>query len=182
MKFESTTIQGCTIIEMQPYGDKRGYFARTFCAEEFERHGLNPVSAQNSISFSAKRGTTRGLHFQRGAAMEDKLVRCLKGKIFDVMVDLRPGSPTFGKWVGQLLTEDNNLQLHSVKGFAHGFQTLTDDCIVSYQIAQPYNPTQSAGVRWDDPDIGIEWPLHPTVQSDRDLAFPMLRELVLDAD
>ena len=182
MKFMETTISGCTPIEIQPIGDNRGYFARTFCAEEFERQGLNPVSAQCSISYSATRGTTRGLHFQRGAAMEDKLVRCLKGKIFDVMVDLRLGSPSFGKWFGQILSEDNNLQLHSVKGFAHGFQTLTDDCIVSYHIAQNYDPELSAGVLWNDPEIGISWPLDPTEQSARDIHFPKLREFKFDVE
>lgn len=179
MKFKPTAIAGCTVIEVLPVGDNRGYFARTFCAEEFEQNGLNPVSAQTSISYSSKRGTTRGLHFQRGIAMEDKLVRCIKGQIFDVMVDIRPGSPSFGKWVGQVLSEDNNLQLHSVKGFAHGFQTLTDDCIVSYQIAQPYDPTRSSGILWNDPEIGVEWPLEPTEQSIRDLEFPTLKELEL---
>ncbi|WJH39051.1 dTDP-4-dehydrorhamnose 3,5-epimerase family protein [Aliirhizobium terrae] len=145
MKFVETALQGCTLIEIDRIGDNRGFFARTFCSEEFSARGLNPVAAQCSISFSAKRGTTRGLHFQRGSAREDKLVRCIKGAIFDVMVDLREGSPNFGKWLGQVLTAENNLQLHSCQGFAHGFQTLTEDCIVSYHISQPYNSELSGG-------------------------------------
>ncbi|TDK39142.1 dTDP-4-dehydrorhamnose 3,5-epimerase [Rhizobium deserti] len=177
MKFIDTGLEGCTLIEIEPIGDNRGFFARTFCSEEFAKRGLNPVTAQCSISFSATRGTTRGLHFQHGTGLEDKLVRCVQGSIFDVMVDLRDGSPTFGRWFGQILSAENNLQLYSSKGFAHGFQTLTDDCVVSYQIAQPYDAALSAGVLWNDPDIGIEWPLEPTEQSSRDLVFPRLREM-----
>jgi dTDP-4-dehydrorhamnose 3,5-epimerase len=177
MDFINTGLEGCMLIKMHPIGDSRGFFARTFCAEEFKVNGLNSTLAQASISFNEQRGTMRGLHFQTGQALEDKLVRCVRGTIFDVMVDIRPGSPTFGKWVAYELSEDNNLQLYSAKGFAHGFQTLTDDCVVAYHIAQFYDPERSFGVRWDDPQIGVEWPMAPTDQSARDLQFPLLANI-----
>lgn len=177
MKFHETTLPGCHLIELQQVGDERGYFARTFCAQEFAAHGLNPQLAQASISYNRDKGTLRGMHFQRHPAMEDKLVRCIKGAIFDVMVDLRPGSQTYAKWFGIELTEANNLQLYGAAGFAHGFQTLTDDTIVAYHIAQFYEADKTAGVRWDDPRIGVEWPLEPISQSPRDLALPLLEAI-----
>ncbi len=180
LKFIKTELEGCTLLEIEPIGDNRGYFARTFCASEFRSNGLNSVFEQCSVSYSAKQGTTRGLHFQRTPAQEDKLVRCIKGAIFDVMVDLRAESATFGRWVGRILSEDNNQQLYSTKGFAHGFQTLTDDCVVSYQISQQYNPDLSCGVLWNDPDIGIKWPGEPTELSQRDLTFQRLRAMTSD--
>ena len=150
---------------------------RSFCAREFAEHGLNASVAQTSLSCNAEKGTLRGLHFQSHPAMEDKLVSCLRGAIFDVMVDLRPSSPTFGRWHGTELSETDHLQLWSSKGFADGFQTLTDDCLVAYTIAQFYEPERSAGVRWDDPDIAVAWPLPPVNQSPRDLALPLLKSL-----
>ncbi|KAF2988876.1 dTDP-4-dehydrorhamnose 3,5-epimerase (plasmid) [Methylocystis sp. MJC1] len=177
MEFIDSALPGCRLIRMTPAGDARGYFVRTFCAREFSEQGLNPELAQASYSFNARRGTVRGLHFQAAPQMEDKLVRCVRGAIFDVMVDIRPGSSTFGRWVGYELTEYNHMQLHSVRGFAHGFQTLTDDCVVAYHIAQFYDPQKAAGVRWDDPDIGIDWPLPPTDQSPRDLQLPRLADV-----
>jgi dTDP-4-dehydrorhamnose 3,5-epimerase len=177
MEFIDTALSGCRLIRMKPAGDARGYFVRTFCAREFAEHGINPELAQASYSFSARRGTLRGLHFQAVPLMEDKLVRCVLGAIFDVMVDIRPGSPTFGRWVGYELTDSNYMQIHSVQGFAHGFQALTDDCIVAYHIAQFYEPAKTAGVRWDDPDIGVAWPGAPVDQSPRDLTLPRLSEI-----
>lgn len=177
MEFIDTDLPGCRLIRMAPAGDARGYFVRTFCAREFAEHGLNPELAQASYSFSKRRGTLRGLHFQAAPAMEDKLVRCVRGAIFDVMVDIRPGSPTYGRWVGCELTESNHMQIHSVQGFAHGFQTLTEDCIVAYHIAQFYEPTKTAGVLWNDADIGVAWPLEPVDQSPRDLALPRLKDI-----
>lgn len=177
MKFTSTGIIGCFLIELELLGDDRGYFARTFCAREFAEHGLNSGLAQASISYSRERGTLRGLHFQQYPAMEDKLVRCLKGAIFDVMVDIRPGSPTYGKWFAAELSEANNMQLFGAAGLAHGFQTLTDDVVLSYHIAQFYESDKAAGIRWDDPDIGIDWPLPPVNQSPRDLILPSLADV-----
>ncbi len=174
MEFVKTKLEGCTLIRTVLHGDQRGYFARTFCANEFVEYGLNPVLAQASYSFNKQRGTVRGLHFQASPVLEDKLVRCLRGAIFDVMVDIRPNSKTFGQWYGHELSETNNLQLHSVQGFAHGFQTLTDDCIVGYHIAQFYDPDKTSGIRWDDPKIGITWPEAPVDLSPRDLSLPFL--------
>ena len=177
MKFFETTLSDCYEIEMLPLGDERGYFMRTFCTREFIEAGLNPELAQASVSFNRDKGTLRALHFQAHPSMEDKLVRCLAGAIFDVAVDLRPGSPTFGRWHGVELTADNNLQLYIPKGFAHGFQTIAPDSVVAYHIAQHYEPALTAGVRWDDPEIGISWPLPPVNQSPRDLGLPVLADL-----
>lgn len=177
MRFEATSLPGVTLIRSQPIGDSRGHFVRTFCAREMVAHGLNPDLAQASQSFNVKRGTLRGLHFQARPVMEDKLVRCIRGAIFDVMVDIRPGSPTFGNWVGYELSEENQRQLYAPRGFAHGFQTLTDDCTVSYYIAQFYEPAKASGIRFDDPDIGVKWPLPPVEQSPRDLGLPFLRDM-----
>jgi dTDP-4-dehydrorhamnose 3,5-epimerase len=177
MKFHATDLPGVTLIETEPVGDERGHFVRVFCARELAANGIEPALAQASQSFNAEKGTLRGLHFQAHPAMEDKLVRCLRGAIFDVMVDLRPGSPTFGRWIGFELTEANNLQLHAPKGFAHGFQTLAPDTIVSYHISAFYEPGRSAGVRFDDPQIGVRWPLPPVGLSARDLALPLLADI-----
>jgi dTDP-4-dehydrorhamnose 3,5-epimerase len=177
VRFHKTTIPDVILIEMEPVGDARGHFVRTFCAREMAAHGVNPVLAQASQSFNAEKGTLRGLHFQTHPAMEDKLVRCIQGAIFDVMVDLRPGSPTYGQWVGYELSDKNNLQLYASAGFAHGFQALTDDVTVSYHIGQFYEPGRSAGVRFDDPQIAVAWPLAPVALSPRDLALPLLAEI-----
>jgi len=177
MEIVETDLEGCRLVKMHPIGDERGYFARTFCAREFASHGLNPDLAQASISYNRDKGTLRGLHFQKHPAMEDKLVRCVRGAIFDVMVDIRPGSPTYGQWYGTELSESNNLQLYGAAGFAHGFQTLSKDTIVAYHIAQFYEADKTAGVRWNDPQIAIKWPLAPVNQSPRDLALPLLEEI-----
>jgi dTDP-4-dehydrorhamnose 3,5-epimerase len=180
MEFIETALSGCHLIRMTPAGDERGYFVRTFCAREFAQYGLNPNIAQASYSYNKKRGTLRGLHFQSAPQMEDKLVRCVRGAIFDVMVDIRPGSPTFGKWVGYELTESNGLQIHSIRGFAHGFQTLTDDCVVAYNISEFYDADTATGIRWNDPDIRVAWPLSPSDQSLRDLTLPNLIDISKD--
>ena len=177
MKFHKTMIPEVVLIETQQVGDARGHFVRTFCAREMAAYGINPALAQASQSYNAEKGTLRGLHFQSHPAMEDKLVRCIRGAIFDVMVDLRPGSPTFGRWVGAELGESNGLQLYAPKGFAHGFQALTSDVTVGYHIAQFYEPQRAAGVRFDDPEIGVAWPLPPANLSPRDLALPLLSAL-----
>ncbi len=177
MEFIKTTLQGCTLIKNIPQGDERGYFTRTFCANEFKEHGLNTTLAQASYSFSKRSGTVRGLHFQAAPIMEDKLVRCLRGAIFDVMVDIRLNSPTFGQYYSHELSETNNYQLHSVQGFAHGFQTLTDDCVVAYHIAQFYDSNKTSGIRWDDPEIGIVWPQNAVDHSSRDLNLPFLSNI-----
>lgn len=177
MEYIETELPGCRVIRTNPVGDERGFFVRTFCAREFSDNGLDPCVAQASYSFNRRRGTLRGLHFQASPAMEDKLVRCMRGAIFDVMVDIRPSSPTFGRWFGCELSESNHLQLHSVRGFAHGFQTLTDDCLVAYHISQFYEAGKAAGIRWDDRQIGVAWPMPPVDLSPRDRALPLLRDV-----
>lgn len=174
MEFYDTGLPGCWRIELTKLGDARGYFARTFCRETFAARGLNPEVNQCSISFSAKRGTLRGLHFQAAPVMEDKLVRCLQGTIFDVMVDLRRGSPSYGRWYGTELDAAAGTQLYAPRGFAHGFQALTENVVVAYNIGQSYLAEKSTGVRWDDPDIGVYWPQAPSDLSPRDQALPLL--------
>jgi dTDP-4-dehydrorhamnose 3,5-epimerase len=177
MKFTPAKIPCVWTVEQERFADERGYFARTWCAEEFANHGLNPGLVQCSTSFNLKRGTLRGLHFQIAPYREDKLVRCTRGAIFDVAVDLRPDSPTFKQWVGAELTEANGLALYIPKGFAHGFQTLTDNSEVFYQMSQPYQPGYSGIVRWNDPTLNIPWPhTQPTI-SERDQKALLLCEL-----
>jgi len=177
MIFEALDLPGAYKITLEAVEDERGAFARTFCAREMERHGLTASLAQASQSYNIKRGTLRGLHFQSHPAMEDKIIRCVKGAIFDVLVDIRPGSPGFGRWFGCELSEGNNVQLYAPKGFAHGFQTLRDETMVLYHIAQFYEPERTAGIRHDDPDIGVNWPLPPVNVSARDAALPRLADI-----
>lgn len=177
MRFVETSLAGCFVVQTEPIADDRGSFARTFCARTFAEQGLNPTLAQASLSLNRQAGTLRGLHFQAHPAMEDKLVRCERGAVFDVAVDLRPGSPTFGQWIGEELTPANGRQLYIPKGFAHGFQTLEPDSAVFYHIAQFFEPGLTAGVAWNDPDIGVAWPLPPRAQSPRDLALPPLADV-----
>lgn len=177
MRFTETALPGCFLIEIEPMADERGFFARRFCAREFAEHGLAGEFVQSSISSNPLAGTLRGLHFERAPHMEQKLVSCHAGAIFDVAVDVRPGSPTFGRWVGCELTGRNHRMLYIPKGFAHGFVTLSPDSVVGYQIAQFYQPGRSAGIRWDDPDIAIDWPLAPTLIGDRDRQLPALGEI-----
>jgi len=175
MRFTETKLKGAYIIEPEPIADERGFFARTFCAREFEAHGLNPRLAQCNISYNARRGTLRGMHYQAAPHQEAKLVRCTRGAIYDVIIDLRPGSPTFMQWLAVVLTALNsqpstlNLQpppltppagsmLYIPEGFAHGFQTLEDETEVFYQMSEFYHPECARGVRWDDPAFGIVWP------------------------
>lgn len=175
MQLAETDLSGCYLVRGTASGDQRGYFSRLFSATEFEPLGFE--INQSSVSFNAEQGTLRGLHFQSRPHLESKLVRCLAGRIFDVMVDLRPGSPTFGRWTGTELSADNQLGLYSAPGFAHGFQTLTPDALVWYGITPAYRADHAAGVRWDDPDIAVPWPLPPINLSPRDQTLPFLRDL-----
>jgi dTDP-4-dehydrorhamnose 3,5-epimerase len=172
MQFCPAALNGAWLIELDPVQDERGFFARTFCAREFAAHGLETEFPQHSTSYSAVRGTVRGLHFQREPHSEAKLVRCLRGEIWDVIVDLRPDSPTFRRWEGVTLSAGNRRQIYVPKGFAHGFQTLTDEVEVSYLISAYYVPESASGVRFDDPVFAISWPLPVTVISDRDRSWP----------
>ncbi len=156
------------MVTPEPRRDERGFFARTWCREEFAAHGLNPNLVQCSISFNAKRGTLRGMHYQAMPHQEAKLVRCTRGAIYDVVLDLRPGSPTFGQWHAAELTADNRQMVYIPEGVAHGLQTLSDDTEVFYQISEFYHPESSRGVRWNDPAFGITWPISEPILSERD--------------
>ena len=172
MIFSFTPLKGACVIEWEKHSDERGYFARTWCSREFAENGLEPGLVQCSISFNHKRGTLRGMHYQGPPAAETKLVRCTHGALFDVMIDLRPGSPTFLQWFGAELTPDNGKMLYIPRGFAHGFQTLADGTEISYQISEFYAPDYARGVRWNDPLFSIDWPQKVTVVSPRDVGYP----------
>jgi dTDP-4-dehydrorhamnose 3,5-epimerase len=179
VRVQSTGLEGCVLIETERVADERGFFARTYDAAELAQWGLPGGFAQISVSFNPRRGTLRGLHYQAAPGLEQKLVRCERGRIFDVAVDLRPGSHTFARWWGGELSEDNLRQLYLPPGFAHGFQTLSESSRICYHISPRFQPELSAGVRWDDPDIAVEWPMAPEALSARDLSLPSLRELDL---
>jgi dTDP-4-dehydrorhamnose 3,5-epimerase len=173
MIFTETKLQGAFIIDLQKHVDERGFFARTWCQNEFATYGLNATPVQCNMSFNAKRGTLRGLHYQVAPYEETKLVRCTKGAIFDVIVDLRPDSATYMQWLGIELSNANRQMLFVSEGFAHGFQTLQDDSEVFYQVSQSHQPDAERGVRWNDPAFGIEWPEDiPCIMSVRDQRWP----------
>jgi dTDP-4-dehydrorhamnose 3,5-epimerase len=171
MIFESTHIEGVRVLEAERLEDDRGFFARTWDADEFAERGLNPHLAQCSISYNRARGTLRGMHFQAAPYEEAKLVRCTSGALFDVAVDLRPGSPTFGAWFGVELSARNRRALYIPEGCAHGFLTLEDGCEVHYQISERYVPEASRGVRWNDPAFAISWPGDVVVINERDRSY-----------
>ena len=173
MLFTETRLKGAHLIQLEPLEDDRGFFSRTFCREEFERHGLNPCVAQCSLSYNYRKGTLRGLHYQVAPRQEAKLVRCTAGSIFDVIVDLRPASLTYCQWFGvELGSRQRRVMVYVPEGFAHGFQTLEDDTEIVYQISELYSPDDARGVRWDDPAFAIQWPEEPRVMSERDKSFP----------
>jgi dTDP-4-dehydrorhamnose 3,5-epimerase len=172
MQFQTTTLDGAWLIQLQPTRDSRGFFARTFCVEEFAAHGLETNYPQHSVSFSVHKGTLRGMHFQREPHSEVKLVRCITGAIWDVIIDIRPNSPTFCRWQGFELSDTNKRQLYIPKGFAHGFQTLTDNVEVSYLISELYTPTAACGIRHDDPNFRLSWPLQIRDISEKDRSWP----------
>ena len=173
MRFTETPLAGAFLVEMEPTADERGSFARSFCQNEFRSRGLDPVVAQCNVSHNRKRGTLRGLHYQAPPHEEAKLVRCTRGAIWDVIVDLRAGSKTRLKWFGEELTAENRRALYIPRGFAHGFQTLADDAEVFYQMSEFYHPECARGIRWDDPAIGIRWPLADPIVSERDRGLPL---------
>ena len=171
MLFTKSQLEGAWLVDPEPIRDSRGLFARTFCEREFGTQGLETRFVQHSTSQNASRGTLRGMHFQTAPHAEIKLVRCLKGAIYDVIIDLNPGSPTYRQWRGVELNAANMRQLYIPKGFAHGFQTLEDECEIGYLISEFYVPEASSGVRFDDPAFAIEWPLAVSVMSDKDKAW-----------
>lgn len=172
MIFTETALKGAYVITPECVEDERGYFARTFCRTEFSERGLNPELVQCNISFNSKRGTLRGMHYQASPRAEAKLVRCTRGAIYDVIVDLRPGSPTYRRWIGTALDAGSPRMLYVPEGLAHGFLTLRDDTEVFYQMSEFYSVEQARGVRWDDPAFGISWPDTPCVISQKDRGYP----------
>jgi dTDP-4-dehydrorhamnose 3,5-epimerase len=175
MIFSRTPLSGAFVVEPSRIEDDRGFFARIFEPREFEAHGLNPRVAQCSLSFNPRKGTLRGMHYQRSPFEEAKLVRCTRGAIHDVMIDLRPTSATFRHHFAVVLDADSRRMLYIPEGFAHGFLTLTDDAEVSYQMSQVYSPEHAAGVRWNDPAFGIPWPGEVMVIAERDRTYPDFR-------
>jgi dTDP-4-dehydrorhamnose 3,5-epimerase len=176
MKFKKTALEGVVVIELEPHVDERGSFARTFCAREFAAEGLISAIAQRNESFNPRRGTVRGLHYQVSPYGETKVVSCPRGAIYDVVIDIRPASPTFSRWLAFELSEVNRRALYVAEGFAHGFQTLSDDTLVQYQMTEFYHPESSRGVRHDDPSFGVAWPLPVTSISERDRTYPLWSE------
>jgi len=172
MIFRETPLKGAFIIDIERIEDKRGFFAEAWCQKKFEANGLVSRMVRTNISFNRKRGTLRGMHYQVPPYEEIKLVRCTRGAIYDVIIDLRPDSPTYKKWTGVELTAENHRMLYVPERFAHGFLTLEDTAEITYQISQPYSPESARGVRYDDPVFGIEWPLQVEVISDQDLGWP----------
>jgi dTDP-4-dehydrorhamnose 3,5-epimerase len=173
MIFIETRLKGAFIVEIEKWEDERGFFARSWCQKEFTEHGLNPNLVQCNISFSRNKGTLRGLHYQIAPNEESKLVRCTIGAIYDVIIDLRQDSPTYKQWLGVELIADNHRMLYVPEGFANGFQTLTGNTEIFYQVSQFYSPESERGVRWNDPTFGIEWPiLDDLIISDKDKNWP----------
>jgi dTDP-4-dehydrorhamnose 3,5-epimerase len=171
MIFTETALAGAWLIDLERHHDERGFFARSWCQRELEARGLNSRLVQCNVSGNRARGTLRGLHFQVAPYAETKLVRCTRGAIYDVIVDLRPESPTFLCHVGAELTSENQTAVYIPEGFAHGFQTLTDDVEVFYQMSEYYQPDAAGGIRWNDPSIGVKWPIPVTVISPRDSSY-----------
>lgn len=178
MQFTETKLKGSFIIDIEPRPDSRGFFARTFCGQEFVAHNLKPTVAQCNLSFNYKKGTLRGMHYQIAPATENKLVRCTQGAIYDVIVDMRPESPTYLSYIGVELTAENRRSLYVPAMFAHGYQTLTIDSEVAYQVSEFYAPGYERGLRYDDPAFDIEWPLPVSEISEKDVTWPLLFESV----
>jgi dTDP-4-dehydrorhamnose 3,5-epimerase len=170
--FTETKLPGAYLIDIEKRADQRGFFARGWCQKEFEAHDLIPRVVQTNISLSKRKGTLRGMHYQVAPYAEAKLVRCTRGALYDVIIDLRPDSPTYMQWLGVELSAENYKMLYVPEGFAHGFQTLVDNTEVTYQVSQFYTPEAEGGVRYNDPAFGIEWPLEVQVISDKDQSWP----------
>ena len=175
MHFTETDIAGAKVIDPSPHQDDRGRFMRAWCAREFADHGIDFVPVQANMGFSRQKGTVRGMHFQMAPALEAKLVRCTRGAMFDVVLDLRPSSPSYGKWYGTELTAENGRMLYVPEGCAHGYQTLEDGTEMHYMASEFYTPSAARGVRFDDPAFGIRWPLPVAVVSEQDRNWPLVR-------
>ena len=175
MKFTPTALPGAYLVEIEPLVDERGFFARSWCRREFAEHGLNADLVQCNISYNRAEGTLRGMHYQAAPHEEVKVVRCTRGAIYDVLVDLRPDSPTYRSWTACELTASNRCMLYVPAGLAHGFQTLQDDSEVFYQMSAFYHPPSARGVRWNDPAFDIQWPRSEPIVSPKDAAYPDFR-------
>lgn len=172
MKFTETRLPDAYVVDLQKMEDERGFFARAFCRSEFEQHGMVPDVVQANMSWNPTRGTLRGMHYQHHPYQETKFIRCTRGAIYDVIIDLRKDSPGYGQWVGVELTADNRSALFVPRDFAHGFITLTDDTEVLYLVSQSYQPGSEGGIRWDDPHFNIDWPIDPVCISEKDANWP----------
>lgn len=177
MKFEETSLKDAWIIDLEPFVDARGYFARTFCANEFTAHGIDPKFVQSNLSHNHKRGTVRGMHIQNAPAEESKLIRCVQGALYDIIIDLRPNSPTYLMHLGVELTADNKRMLYVPKGFAHGYQALQDDTEAMYMVGEFYTPEYERGFRYNDPIFAIQWPLPVEFISEKDAAWPLFESI-----
>lgn len=178
MKFTKTDLEGVLIVEPAVFGDHRGFFMESWSKREFEKEGLYYDFVQDNHSSSAVKGTLRGIHFQRGDKAQAKLVRCVKGAVLDVAVDLRPASPTYKKWVAVELSAENKKQLLIPRGFGHGFVTLTDDVEFLYKADNYYAPEADGGIRWNDPEIGVDWGVEHPILSQKDENAPLLKDAV----
>ena len=176
MKVTETKLKGVYIVEPQVFGDARGWFTESWSEKKLAEAGIRADFVQDNHSYSAQKGTLRGLHYQLNPMCQAKMLRCTRGKIFDVAVDIRKGSPQYGQWVGVELSAENHKQLFIPRGFAHGFITLTDDVEVQYKADNYYAPECDGNIRWDDPEIGVEWPIEPVILSDKDRVAPLLKE------
>jgi dTDP-4-dehydrorhamnose 3,5-epimerase len=172
MIFKPTPLSGAYLIDLEKRDDERGFFARCFCQSEFSAEGLEPTFVQINNSLSVSKGTLRGMHYQLAPAAEVKVVRCIAGSLYDVILDLRPDSVTFGQWFGAALTAENRTMMYVPRGFAHGFITFTDNTEVLYLVSAFYSTKHERAIRWNDPRFGIEWPLEPTTLSDKDRLQP----------
>ena len=176
MIFTKTPLKDAYIIDIEPFEDERGFFARAWCQNELKAQGLNPRLSQANLSYNKQKGTLRGMHFQRPPHAEVKIVRCIRGALYDVIIDIRPESPTYKQWTGVELSADNRRVLYVPEGFAHGFITLQDDTEAMYLVSEFYTPGAEGGLRWNDPAFNIEWPVEMTVISDKDNSWPDFSE------
>lgn len=176
MIFSETKLKGAFTLELKKIEDERGFFARSYCQKEMEAHGLTAQVVQANVSFNPKKGTLRGMHYQVAPHEESKLVRCTRGAIFDVIIDLRPDSPTYKQWFGVELTANNYKMMFVPEGFAHGYLTLENHTEVTYQVSQFYAPGAEQGIRWDDPAFNIQWSIEPELISEKDKAHPDFKD------
>ncbi len=176
MIFKGTNLQDAFIIDLEKHQDERGFFARVYCEKEFRDHGIDPGVVQANVSYNKFSNTLRGFHYQAEPYGEAKLMRCTKGSIYDVIIDVRPDSPSYKQWIGVELTESNHRMLYVPEGFAHGFITLQDETEVTYLVSEFYTPSAEKGIRWDDPAFGVEWPVEVKVISEKDRNWPDYRD------